>query len=148
MYIYIRRTVTSREKGAAPHPLSCDGRPGVGRPRQARQRQTGRHSPDSFAHSPNAPRLGGLFPLDLTPCSKSYARRPTCPSLHHCQPPPFRPKIRFLRRKVVLPTARISTANEDYRANTSYAPGIIVSVSRSVDRYEFLDGATRRGDQL
>lgn len=124
--ISIRQTVERGRKSCS-YPLSRDSVTGVGDPsRQAADRQAGRHSPDSFTHSPSAPHR--IFPLDLTPCSKSYpavllARRSITASRS-----PFRPKIRFLLegpfRAVNPPPMRITGLIRRTRC-------IIVSASRS-----------------
>lgn len=85
-----------QEKGVAPPPPT---------PRTLYRATTSRGLDDpgqagihpTFSPTPRVSRIG-VFPLDLTPCSKSYSRRPTCPSsFHHCQPPPLPPrKILFL----------------------------------------------------
>lgn len=102
---YIRRTVTGKKRGLALRILyRRGGRPGVGRPRQAFTRP--------------------FHPLSRIGSSLSIwhraQSRPTCPSsFHHCQPPSFRPKIRLpFTRRTGCPR---SSANEDNRANTSYA---------------------------
>lgn len=96
----IRRTVTSKKRGGK-------RRRGVGwSPHTLYRATTGRGLDDlgqagihpTFSPTLRVPRIG-VFPLDLTPCSKSYShRRPTCPSsFHHCQPPPLPSrKILFL----------------------------------------------------
>lgn len=133
----IRRTATSKKRGlASAHPLSCDDRPG----------SWTTPSKQAFTR-PFHPLLGvpriGVFPFDLTPCSKSYSRRPTCPSsFHHCQPPPLPPrKILFLLpQKADTPPMRITELIRRMRY-------IIVSVFRNVEwswrLYKFLTRTMR-----
>lgn len=89
----IRRTVTSKKRGVGPRAPFIVRRQAGGWTTPGKQAFT-----RPFHPLPECP-ASGVFPHDLTPCSKSYSRRrSTYPSsFHHCQPPPLPSrKILFL----------------------------------------------------
>lgn len=84
-----------------------------------------KHSPDLFTHSPSAPHR--VFPLDLTPRSKSSYLPVVVPSLPATAVPAEEDSL----TRLPLKGCPWCSANEDNRANTCC---IIVSVLRSGER--------------